>query len=128
MVFERAEVAGGYLGRYLTGGQLERFLAAADRSWQPLWVSPTLLHQSGWSLERCPWIRQAWHVQKGTWRGSKGPFGGLSTRLPSWWFRPDDRAWVLAVMEPGATVTAEARGSGPAGECTTSDVDQLPSC
>jgi hypothetical protein len=98
MVFYRAEIAGAYLGRYLTGGQLERFLSAVDRSWQPLWVSPTLLQQSGWSLERCHWIGQAWHVQRGTWRGSRGPFGGLSTRLPSWWFRPDDQAWVLAIV------------------------------
>src|SRR5689334_17624194 len=30
MVFENAEVAGAYLGRYLSGGQLERFLQADD--------------------------------------------------------------------------------------------------
>jgi hypothetical protein len=39
----RAEIAGAYLGRYLAGGQLERFLEAADRSWKPLWVSLILL-------------------------------------------------------------------------------------
>jgi hypothetical protein len=90
MVFERPEIAGAYVGRYLAGGQLAEFLASEDRSWKPLWVSPALLHASGWSLERCQWIRQGWHVQRGTWRGSGGPFGGLTSRLPSWWFRPDD--------------------------------------
>jgi hypothetical protein len=98
MVFEHPEIAGGYVGRYLAGGQLEQFLKAADRSWKPLWVSPALLMQSGWSLQRCQWVRQGWHVQRDTWRGSKGPFGGLTTRRPSWWFRPEDKAWVLSVV------------------------------
>jgi hypothetical protein len=98
MVFENPEIAGAYVGRYLAGGQLEQFLKAADRSWQPLWVSPTLLKQSGWSLQRCQWVRQGWHVHHGSWQGSKGPFGGLTTRRPSWWFRSEDRAWVLSVV------------------------------
>lgn len=98
MVFKHPEIAGAYVGRYLAGGQLEQFLKATDRSWQPLWVSPTLLQQSGWTLERCKWIRQGWHVQRGTWQGSKGPFGGLTPRRPSWWFRPDDKAWVMCVV------------------------------
>jgi hypothetical protein len=93
MVFEHPEIAGAYVGRYLAGGQLEQFLKAPDRSWKPLWVSPSLLKQSGWSLERCQWVRQGWHVQRGTWRGSSGPFGGLTTRRPSWWFRPEDKEW-----------------------------------
>ena len=101
MVFEQPGIAGAYLGRYMTGGQLEQFLSAVDRSWRPLWVSPVLLEMSGWSLERCRWIRQGWHVQRGTWRGSSGPFGGLSTRLPSWWFRSDDRAWVIEALDMG---------------------------
>ena len=98
MVFEHPEIAGAYVGRYLASGQLEQFLKATGRSWKPLWVSPTLLRQSGWSLQRCQWVRQGWHVQRGTWQGSKGPFGGLTTRRPSWWFRSEDRAWVIAVI------------------------------
>ncbi len=101
MVFERPEIAGAYVGRYLASGQLAEFLKASDRSWKPLWVSPTLLKQSGWSLERCQWVRQGWHVQRGTWRGSSGPFGGLTTRRPSWWFRPEDREWVLGIVGEG---------------------------
>jgi hypothetical protein len=92
---------GAYVGRYLAGGQLEQFLKAPDRSWKPLWVSPSLLKQSGWSLERCQWVRQGWHVQRGTWRGSSGPFGGLTTRRPSWWFRPEDKEWVLTIVGEG---------------------------
>ena len=107
MVFEDAAIAGAYLGRYLTGGQLEQFLHAQDRSWKPLWVSPTLLRASGWTLERCAWVRQAWHVQRGTWRGSSGPFGGLTTRRPSWWFRAEERAWVLGVVDASDRVGPE---------------------
>jgi hypothetical protein len=115
MVFARPEIAGAYVGRYLAGGQLEQFLKGADRSWQPLWISPTLLQKSGWSLERCQWVRQGWHVQRGTWRGSKGPFGGLTTRRPSWWFRPYDREWVLSVVARGEAGGTELGGRPEAG-------------
>jgi hypothetical protein len=37
MVFSRPHVAGIYLGNYLAGGQLERLIAAEDRSWSPVW-------------------------------------------------------------------------------------------
>ena len=80
----------------------KEFLKATDRSWKPLWVSPALLQKSGWSLERCQWVRRGWHVRRGTWQGSKGPFGGLTTRRPSWWFRPEDKAWVLSVVDQNA--------------------------
>jgi hypothetical protein len=73
MVFERAAVAGAYLGRYLTDGQLERFLEAGDRSWKALWVSPTLLRASGWTLEQCGWVRQEWHGKAGGLRPGSGP-------------------------------------------------------
>ncbi len=115
MVFEHAEFAGAYLGRYLAGGQLEHFLKAADRSWKALWVSPVLLHQSGWSLERCQWVRQGWHVRHGTWQGSKGPFGGLTTRRPSWWFRANDREWVLSMIEKQSEAGRRAGAGGSAG-------------
>ncbi len=99
MVFDRGEVAGSYIGRYLGGGQLERAMWAEDRSWRLWWISPVLLRQSGWSLQRCRWIRQGWHVKHGTWHGGgNAVMGRLSTRLPSWWFRPEDRAWVSAVV------------------------------
>ena len=111
MVFEHPEVAGAYLGRYLSGGQLERFLEASDRSWQPLWVSPVLLQASGWSLERCQWVRQGWHVKRGTWRGSSGPFGGLTSRFPSWWFRPEDRDWVLSITQGNEQMRAGRSGA-----------------
>jgi len=116
MVFEQPEIAGAYLGRYLAGGQLERFLSASDTSWRVFWVSPELLKASGWSLERCRWVRQGWHVAAGTWRGSAGPFGGLVTRLPSWWFRPDDRDWVMSVIGSSASSVGNVRGGtgGPA--------------
>lgn len=97
MVFSRGEVAGIYLGNYLAGGQLERFVAASDRSWRPYWISPVLMSRAGWSLERCRWIRQAYWVRRGEW-GQGRTFGGLSTRLPSWWHHADQRAWVCAVL------------------------------
>jgi hypothetical protein len=38
MVFQSPAKAGSYVGRYVSGGQLQRCLAAADRSWRPVWV------------------------------------------------------------------------------------------
>lgn len=106
MVFDRAEVAGAYVGRYLSGGQLERFIQADDRSWRPFWVSPVLMARSGWSLARCRWVRQGYHVSRGTWGQGRGVMGKLISRLPSWWFDPSHRAWVMAVHgwdgEPGS--------------------------
>jgi len=98
MVFKRGEVAGVYLGNYLAGGQLERFVAASDRSWRPYWISPTLMQRSGWSLERCHWKRQGFLVSHGLWRADSTRFGTLSTRLPSWWFDDDHKSWVCAVL------------------------------
>lgn len=91
MVFERPEVAGIYLGNYLGGGQLERLMAAEDRSWSPVWISPALRARSGWSLERCRWIRQAWHIAHGSW-SSVTWYG--SPRYPKWYEDDDLRAWV----------------------------------
>jgi len=34
-----------YIGRYVAGGQLERYLDASDRSWRALWVRIRL---TGW--------------------------------------------------------------------------------
>ena len=98
MVFARGEVAGIYLGNYLAGGQLERFVAATDRSWRPYWISPELMRRSGWSLERCKWKRQGWLVSRGEWVADSTPFGRLVTRLPSWWFDADHKSWVMAVL------------------------------
>lgn len=95
MVFERAEVAGAYLGRYLAGGQLERLLVAGDRSWRPYWVSPVLMARSGWSLARCRWVRQGWRIVSGVW-GRRTWYGGM--RYPAWWYDPEHRRWVLAVL------------------------------
>lgn len=100
MVFQRGEVAGAYLGSYLTGGQLERAAWSEDRSWGLWWVSPTLLHMSGWSMAACRWVRQGWRIRAGEWVGA----------LPSWWYWWPERegarwtgeyprrAWVLAVL------------------------------
>jgi hypothetical protein len=96
MIFARADVAGIYLGNYLAGGQLERFVAASDRSWRPYWISPVLSARSGWTMARCRWVRQAYRCRRGEW-GAGRIFGTLVTRRPSWWYRPDDREWVCSV-------------------------------
>lgn len=98
MVFERAHVAGIYLGNYLAGGQLERFMAAEDRSWRPYWVSPVLMARSGWSLKRCHWIRQGHVVSMGAWEADGTAMARLTSRLPSWWHDGEHRAWVCSVM------------------------------
>jgi len=97
MVFERPHVAGVYLGNYLAGGQLERFIEAADRSWRPYWISPELMRRSGWSLQRCHWIRQAHVVAAGMWAADGTHMARLTTRLPSWWHDKTQRAWVCSV-------------------------------
>ena len=102
MVFSSAPRAGSYVGRYVSGGQLERYLDATDRSWRPMWVHPALTEMSGWTLERCHWVRQAWHVRNGTWglqlRSRQARLMAyLPTRLPSWWHRAGQRAWVCSV-------------------------------
>jgi hypothetical protein len=91
MVFARAEVAGIYLGNYLGGGQLERFVAAEDASWRAYWISPGLQQRSGWSMERCQWIRQAFHIARGTW--SKLTWYG-TPRYPCWCDDGELREWV----------------------------------
>ena len=102
MVFDSPTKAGSYIGRYVSGGQLERYIEAADRSWRPVWVHKALIEMSGWSLERCRWIRQSWYVRHGVW-GLQYPsrqsrlMAHLESRLPSWWHRPEDKAWVCAV-------------------------------
>lgn len=105
MVFEHAWRAGHYLGNYLGGGQLERCAAGPDRSWRLWWVSPVLMRRSGWNLARCRWVRQGWRVLNGTWgQHWRTPLArSLATvsRYPSWWYRPDDRAWVLGVLGVG---------------------------
>ena len=90
MVFGRAEVAGIYLGNYLGGGQLERFVAAEDASWRAYWVSPVLQQRSGWSMERCRWIRQAFHIARGTW--STLTWYG-TPRYPCWCDDGELREW-----------------------------------
>lgn len=97
-VFERAGVAGNYLGNYLGGGQLERALRHEERAgfgklW---WISPVLLAKSGWSLPRCKWVRQAYRMRRGEWRSHKWYARDVYS-LPGWWFRGEQRAWVLAV-------------------------------
>jgi hypothetical protein len=112
MVFARAEVAGIYLGNYLAGGQLERLVTAEDKSWRPVWISPTLQHRSGWSLGRCRWIRQAWHISRGTW-ASRTWYGAVW--LPSWWHDGEQRAWVCAVTGwDGIPGSLRVGGSGKA--------------
>jgi len=59
MVYESPARAGSYIGRYLSGGQLARYLDAPDRSLRAMWVHPGLIEMSGWNLERCEWVRQA---------------------------------------------------------------------
>jgi hypothetical protein len=95
MVFESAGKAGAYLGGYLTGGQLERAASATDRSWGLFWINPQLLQRSGWNMARCRWVRQGWVWLRGGWT-SRNWYGRPSN--PSWWYRPEDRAWVLAVL------------------------------
>lgn len=94
MLFESAQIAGAYLGKYLTGGQLERFLAGDDRSLRGWWISPVLLAASGWSMARCSWVRQAHRLRMGTW--DRRTWYGTAW-LPSWWLDGQQRAWVLAV-------------------------------
>ncbi len=112
MVFENPAVAGIYLGNYLAGGQLERFVAASDRSWRPYWISPALQHRAGWSLRRCHWVRQAWHMGGGTWTGRTW-YG--RPRYPSWWHDDSHRAWVCAVTGwdgvPGSRAGVSAGGA-----------------
>ncbi len=119
MVFKSPARAGSYIGRYVAGGQLERYLDASDRSWRPLWVHPALSEMSGWNLERCEWIRQSWHVRNGTWglqlRSRQARLmAHLTTRLPSWWHRAGDRAWVCSVSGwdgvPGPSAAALVEG------------------
>jgi hypothetical protein len=94
MVFERAAVAGIYLGNYLGGGQLERYVNAPDTSWRPYWISPVLQHRSGWSMARCQWVRQAWHISRGSWT-TRAWYGAL--RYPRWWEDDELRAWICRV-------------------------------
>jgi len=93
-VFEDGRRAGGYLSSYLGGGQLERLLAASDRGWRALWVSPVLLQRTGFTMGRRKWLRQAWHIARGTW--GVGPYGALISRLPSWWHDDSHRSWVCS--------------------------------
>lgn len=97
MVFRDASTAGYYLGNYLSGGQLERLVMAEDRSWRPVWVSPVLQARSGWYLERCQWVRQAWQIAHGSWWGRTW-YG--APRYPKWWTDDELRAWV-ARQVPG---------------------------
>ena len=116
MVFSSPARAGSYIGRYVAGGQLERYLDASDRSWRPMWVHSALIEMSGWSLERCEWVRQAWHVRNGTWghqllSRQARMMADLVTRLPSWWHQREQRAWVCSVTGwdgvPGPSVVAQ---------------------
>src|SRR5581483_625692 len=119
MVFEDAATAGYYLGNYLAGGQLERLMAAEDRSWSPVWISPALRARTGWSLGRCQWIRQAWHIAHGSW-ASVTWYG--SPRYPAWFEDDELRAWVCRHTgwngQPGSGVWRApgipARGPRPA--------------
>jgi hypothetical protein len=119
MVFGSPARAGSYVGHYVSGGQLARYLDATDRSWRPMWVHPGLSEMSGWTLERCEWVRQAWHVRNGTWglqlRSRQARLMALlSTRLPSWWHRAGTLAWVCSVTGwdgvPGPSVAARREG------------------
>lgn len=94
-LFEVASICGAYLGKYLSGGQLESFLAADDRSWRPVWVSPVLLARTGWTLARCRWVRQAWAMKSGLW--SRRTWYGTPW-LPGWWLSDSHRGWVLSVV------------------------------
>ena len=113
MVFDRPARAGSYVGRYVGSGQLERFLDATDRSWRPFWVHPALIEMSGWSLARCKWVRQSWYVRNGMWglqykSQQARSMAHLESRLPSWWHRTEDKAWVCSVTGwdgvPGASL------------------------
>lgn len=113
MVFDTPARAGSYVGRYVSGGQLQRYVEAADRSWQAVWVHRSLIEMSGWSMARCKWVRQSWYVRHGMWGLQyRSPharlMAHLESRLPSWWHRPEDKAWVCSVTAwdgiPGASV------------------------
>lgn len=115
-LFDVPAVCGVYLGKYLQGGQLERFLEADDRSWSAVWVSPELKRRSGWTLERCRWVRQGWAIREGRW--SRRTWYGR-VWLPSWWYSDSHRAWVLAVLgwdgvTSGAAVPLHGSGQGAA--------------
>lgn len=91
MVFRDPSTCGYYLGNYLGGGQLERYIAADDTSWSPVWINPHLQHRTGWSLKRCHWLRQAWHIRNGTW-DSRNAWG--MPNYPSWYHEPEHLAWI----------------------------------
>lgn len=112
--FEHAHVCGIYLGNYLAGGQLEQFLGASDRAWMPVWVAPALKARSGWSLERCRWVRQAYAMSRGQW--SRRTWYGHAW-FPSWWFSESHREWVLSVVGWDGKMAAGGRVArrGPTG-------------
>lgn len=98
MVFESPGVIGRYLGPYLTSEQFERYLAAPDKSFRPVWIAPGLLRRTGWYVGRCKWIRQAWLLSQGIYQSGSVQTPALSrleSRWPSWWFVPAEREWVL---------------------------------
>lgn len=94
MVFGDPATAGAYVGNYLSGGQLERFLDAEDRGIRPYWISPVLMRRSGWNLARCRMVRAGWCIARGQWTRYRW---GMPD-LPSWWHDPSHRAWVSAVI------------------------------
>jgi hypothetical protein len=113
MVFRDPATAGFYLGNYLGSGQLERYIAAEDTSWSPVWISPALQHRTGWSLRRCHQLRQAWHLRNGTW-SSVTWCGAL--RLPAWYLDTDQLEWIKRVTGWDGEVGARgipARGPSP---------------
>lgn len=92
MVFLEATRLGHYLAGYLLeSAQLTRRMAADDKSGRTMWVSPTLLRQSGVTMLRCRRVRHAWHVTKAIDQGSR-------PRLPKWWPEIGERMAVLRML------------------------------
>jgi hypothetical protein len=102
MEFPSAERAAAYLSGYLGGGQFLALLEGAvpESNVRPVWISPVLLRASGWTLERCRWVRQGWLITNSRWRLHRPEWDRWERTYPSWWYRPADREWVLRQLAP----------------------------
>lgn len=104
MVFDRAERVAAYLAPYLASGQFGSYLesVAEGELNSRVWISPTLMRLSGWSLETCRIVRQGWLIVNGRWRLHRPAWDRSPRTYPGWWRDPGQRSWVLAVLgSPG---------------------------
>jgi hypothetical protein len=105
-VWENGSGAAAYLGGYLRSEQLGRRENAADRGWRSHWLSPAVRRQSTFTLERCLWLRQAYAIAHGRWttgerrRWYLNAWAAADEVFPPWWYRDEDRAWVVEHLRP----------------------------